>query len=37
MLGVNVHDVLLELGASFGKESLVVSAGSVEGLEDMNT
>ena len=33
MLGVNVHDVLLELGASFGKESLVVSAAMVERLE----
>ena len=36
MLGVNVHDIFLELGASFGKKVLVISTGMVERLEDMD-
>ena len=34
MLRVDVHDVFLELGASFSKKVLVISAGMIEWLED---
>ena len=34
MLGVDIHDVFLELGASFGKKALLIGTGMIERLED---
>ena len=36
MHGVDIHDIFLKLSTRFGKEALVISAGGVERLEDVN-